>query len=323
MKAIRLLEYGGQLVFDDIATPTIARDEILVKVKSTAVNHLDLVKASGAAKQILPIDLPWIPGHEFSGVIEQVGSDVAAWAPGDAVFGANGTGAAYAEYLVVKPSVIARKPSNLSFEEAAAVPVAAQTAWQGIFTHGHLEKGQTILIHGGAGAVGAYAVQLASHAGSIVIATASGDDEAYLKSIGASRVIDYRKTQFETVLQEKVDVVFDLVGGDTQKRSFLVLKEGAHLVSATQPVSQEEAAKHRVSGVMMRLAPSGEVLGRIAQLLEEGTIRPDVATVYALQDAAQAWKDIAGNLPGVHGVSPSGPGAATRKSHGKIVLRVN
>ena len=319
MKAMRLLEYGGQLAFNDVPTPTIARDQILVKIKSTAVNHLDLVKASGTARQILPIDLPWIPGHEFSGVVEQVGSDVAAFASGDAVFAANETGGAYAEYLAVKPALISRKPSNLSFEEAASVPVAAQTAWEGIFTHGHLEKGQTILIHGGAGAVGAYAVQLASHAGATVIATASDDDEAYLKSIGASRVLDYRVKQFEKVLREKVDVVFDLVGGDTQKRSFLVLKEGGHLVSAVQPVSQEETAMHRVTGVMMRLAPSGDVLGRIGRLLEEGTIRPDVATVYPLQDEAQAWKDIATKLPRVHGMSPTGPAA----KHGKIVLRVS
>jgi NADPH:quinone reductase-like Zn-dependent oxidoreductase len=322
VKAVRLLEYGGQLVFDDVPTPTIARDEILVKIKSTAVNHLDLVKASGTARQILPIDLPWIPGHEFSGVVEQIGGDVAAWAPGDAVFGANNVGGAYAEYLAVKPAGVAKTPSNLSFEEAASVPVAAQTAWQGLFTHGHLEKGHTILIHGGAGAVGAYAVQLASHAGATVIATASGDNEAYLESIGASHVIDYRKAQFEKVLREKVDVVFDLVGGDTQKRSFLVLKKGGHLVAATQPVSQEDTARHRVSGAMMRLAPSGDGLARIARLLEERTIRPDVATVYALEDAAQAWKDIAGKLPAVHGMSPSGPGGATRSSHGKIVLRV-
>src|ERR1700760_3367257 len=201
MKAVRVLEYGGQLVFDDVPTPTIARDEILVKIKSTAVNHLDLVKASGAARQILPIDLPWIPGHEFSGVVEQIGEDVAAWAPGEAVFGANETGGANAEYLSVKPALIARKPSNLSFEEAASVPVAAQTAWQGIFTHGHLEKGQTILIHAGAGAVGAYAVQLASHAGAKVIATARGDDAVYLNSLGAWQVIDYRAARFENVLQ--------------------------------------------------------------------------------------------------------------------------
>jgi len=262
MKAVRLLEYGGQLAFNDAPTPAIARDEILVKIKSTAVNHVDLVEASGTARQIFPIDLPWIPGHEFSGVVEQMGSDVVAWGPGDAVFGTTSGMGAYAEYVAVKAAAIARKPSNLSFEEAASVPVASQTAWQGIFT------------------------------------------------------------QFETVLREKVDVVFDLIGGDTQKRSFLVLKEGGHLVAATQPVSQEETARYRVSGVMMRLEPSGDLLGRIGRLLEEETIRPDVATVYALQDAAQAWKDIARNLPGVHGMSASGPGAARRKSHGKIVLRV-
>jgi NADPH:quinone reductase-like Zn-dependent oxidoreductase len=218
MKAVRVLEYGGQLVFNEVPTPTIARDEILVKITSTAVNHVDLVKASGLARQVLPIDLPWIPGHEFSGVVDQIGGDVAGYAPGDAVFGATSGMGSYAEYVAVKAAVIARKPSNLSFEEAASVPVAAQTAWHGIFTHGHLEKGQTILIHGGAGAVGAYAVQLASHTGATVIATASGDDEAYLKSIGASRVINYREARFENVLRDKVDVVFDLVGGDTQNR---------------------------------------------------------------------------------------------------------
>src|SRR4030081_1270690 len=216
MKAVRLLEYGGQLVFNDVPAPTIARDEILVKIKSTAVNHLDLVEASGTLRQILPIDLPWIPGHEFSGVVEQIGSDVAAYSPGDAVFGTSDMGA-YAEYLAVKPAAIVRKPSNLSFEEAASVPVASQTAWEALFTHGHVEKGQTILIHGGAGAVGAYAVQFASHAGATVIATASGGDEAYLNSIGASQVIDFRAAQFEKVLRTKVDVVLDSIGGDTQQ----------------------------------------------------------------------------------------------------------
>jgi NADPH:quinone reductase-like Zn-dependent oxidoreductase len=280
MKAVRLLEYGGQLVFTDVPKPAIAPDEILVKVRSTAVNHLDLVKASGAARQILPIDLPWIPGHEFSGAVEQIGSDVAAWAPGDAVFGTTTGMGAYAEYVAVKAAAIARKPSNLSFEEAASVPVAAQTAWEGLFIHG-----------------------------------------AYLKSIGASRVIDYRAAQFEKVLPEKVDVVFDVARGDIQK-SFLVLKEDGRLISATQPVPQEEVAKHRVSGMMMRLAPSGETLSKIGRMLEEGTIRPDIATVYALQDAAQAWRDIASNLPAVHGSSPGGPGTARPRSHGKIVLRV-
>src|SRR5437899_4644279 len=138
MKAVRVLEYGGQLVFDEVPTPAIARDEILVKIKNTAVNHVDLVKASGMARQVLPIDLPWIPGHEFSGVVEEIGSDVAAYSPGDAVFGTTSGMGAYAEYLAVKAAAIARKPSHLPFEEAASVPVAAQTAWQGLFTQGHL-----------------------------------------------------------------------------------------------------------------------------------------------------------------------------------------
>src|SRR6201990_2903455 len=140
MKAIRVPDYGAPLVLDDVPTPTIARDELLVKIKSTAVNHLDLVEASGKARQILPIDLPWIPGHEFSGVVEQIGSDVAACAPGDAVFGTTTGMGAYAEYLAVKAAAIARKPSNLSFEEAASVPVASQTAWRGILPPGHVEN---------------------------------------------------------------------------------------------------------------------------------------------------------------------------------------
>ena len=142
MNAVRLLEYGGQLVFNDVPTPTIARDEVLVKVTSTAVNHVDLVKASGTARQVLPIDLPWIPGHEFSGVVEQIGSDVAGYAPGDAVFGSTSGMGSYAEYLAVKAVVIARRPSNLSFEEAASVPVAAQTAWQGLFTQVTWKRGK-------------------------------------------------------------------------------------------------------------------------------------------------------------------------------------
>jgi NADPH:quinone reductase-like Zn-dependent oxidoreductase len=132
MKAMRLLEYGGPLVLNDVPTPTIARDEILAKIRNTAVNHLDLVEASGTLRQILPINLPRIPGHEFSRVVEQIGSEVTAYAPDDAVFGTTTGMGAFAEYLAVKAAAIARKPSNLSFEEAASVPVAAQAAWQGL-----------------------------------------------------------------------------------------------------------------------------------------------------------------------------------------------
>ena len=132
MKAVRLLEYGGQLVFNDVPTPTIARDEILVKIKSTAVNHLDLVKASGAARQILPIDLPWIPGHEFSGVVEQIGSDVAAYAPGDAVFGTTTGMGAYAEYLAVKACPVRDSGKRSDGQDYLSRGVSTTTEFQRI-----------------------------------------------------------------------------------------------------------------------------------------------------------------------------------------------
>jgi NADPH:quinone reductase-like Zn-dependent oxidoreductase len=318
MKAVRVLEYGRPPVLTEIPTPTIAEDEVLVKVRSTAVNHLDLVEASGAAKEMFPIELPWTPGHEFSGVVERAGKNVTGFAVGDHVFGDSVSGA-YAEYVIVKPAVIARKPSNLSFEEAASVPVASQTALQALFTHGHLTKGQTVLIHGGAGAVGAYAVQLAAHAGATVITTASGRDEAFLKSIGADRVIDYRNAKFENELSSKVDLVFDLVGGDTQTRSFAVLKEGGSLIAANQPVSQAELAKHHISGLMMNMIPSAKVLGQISRLLEENTIKPDVAKVYALDEVSKAWADMAGARPA--GV-PGRERVVVARAHGKLVLKV-
>lgn len=149
MKAVRLHTYGGPLPFEELSSPVITDNEVLVKIRSTAINHLDLVEASGTAIEAFPIVLPWTPGHEFSGVVERVGKDARGFAPGDPVFG-NSTSGAFAEYVAVKPAAIVAKLLNLSFDEAASVPVAAQTAWQGIFTHGHLRSGQTILIHGSA-----------------------------------------------------------------------------------------------------------------------------------------------------------------------------
>jgi NADPH:quinone reductase-like Zn-dependent oxidoreductase len=313
MKAIKILGYGTPPVLTDVPTPAISDDEILVRVKCTAVNHLDMVEASGAAKAMFPIELPWTPGHEFSGVVERIGKNASGFAVGDHVFGDSASGA-YAEYVAVKPAVIVKKPAVLSFEDAASVPVAAQTAWQALFTHGRLAKGQTVLIHGAAGGVGAYAVQLAAHAGANVVVTASGADEAFLKSIGANRVLDYKKVKFENELQTKVDLVFDLVGGDTQTRSFAVLKEGGIIVAANQPISKDELAKRHVIGVLMNMTPSADMLGKISKLLEDGAIKPDVAKVYPLGEAAEAWEDLAG--------TGTGGASGAKRTHGKIVLRV-
>jgi NADPH:quinone reductase-like Zn-dependent oxidoreductase len=161
--------------------------------------------------------------------------------------------------------------------------------------------------------VGAYAVQLASYTGATVVVTASSADEAFLKSIGANRVIDYRKVKFEDELSNKVDVVFDLVGGDTQTRSLGVLKEGGILIAANQPVSPAELTKHHVAGLLMNMIPSAKVLGEVSRLLEEKKIRPDVAKVYTLDEVAQAWKDMGGT---------SGESSSQKRTHGKLVLRV-
>jgi NADPH:quinone reductase-like Zn-dependent oxidoreductase len=310
MKAIRLSSYGGKLTVDDVSIPTVREDEVLVKVKNTAVNHLDTIEASGFARKIFPIELPWIPGHEFSGIVEEVGKEVISFKAADAVFG-NCPYGAYAEYIAVKKDLIVKKPANLSFAEATTVPVASQTAWQAIFEHGQLSKGQTILIHGGAGAVGAYAVQLAHDKGARVIVTASNNSTDFLHSIGADQVIDYRTGKFEDEIDGKVDVVFDLIGGETQQRSYLVLKSGGYLIAASQPVSQEDALKYNVTALTMNLIPSAERLGRIAKLLEEGKIKADVANIYPLDNAAQAWEDISGNLSG-----------NKQEAHGKLVLEV-
>jgi NADPH:quinone reductase-like Zn-dependent oxidoreductase len=310
MKAIVLSEYGGKLTLTDVSAPTIKEDEVLIKVKNTAVNHLDTVEASGVARAIFPIQLPWIPGHEFSGIVVEVGKGVNSFQAGDAVYG-NCPYGAYAEYIAVKKDLIVKKPENLSFAEAASVPVASQTAWEAIFEHGHLSKGQTLLVHGGAGAVGAYAVQLAHDKGARVIVTASNKDRDFLHAIGADQVIDYQTEKFEEKIDGKVDVVFDLIGGDTQQRSYQVLKSGGYLVAASQPVSQEDASKYKVNALLMSMVPSAERSSRIAKLLEEVKIKADVAKLYPLENVAEAWQAISGNLSG-----------NLQVSHGKLVLEV-
>ena len=168
--------------------------------------------------------------------------------------------------------MIASKPSNLGHVEAASVPIAGQTAWQALFQHGHLERGQTVLIHGGSGGVGTFAVQLARWKGARVLATCSAVNADYLRSLGADEAIDYKAIPFESVAKN-VDLVLDLIGGDTQHRSFGVLKAGGSLIATSQPPSQDEAAKRKVHALMMRMQPSTKDLSQLAKLLEAGTIK--------------------------------------------------
>ncbi|WP_375419218.1 NADP-dependent oxidoreductase, partial [uncultured Hymenobacter sp.] len=324
MKAIQLHGYGfDQLRYEDIPTPQAGPGQVVVRVRAASVNQIDAGRASGALRQLLPLTFPWTPGGDFAGTVEAVGAGVTSHLPGAEVYGTGAAGGdepayggAYAEYIVVPATTLAAKPQSLSFLEAGAVPIVALTAWQGLQA-AHLQAGQTVLIHGGAGAVGAFAVQFAHQQGAKVIATAAAEDLDFVRALGANEVIDYHATRFETVVHQ-ADAVLDLVGGDTQQRSYAVLKAGGYLVATSQPPSPEEAAKHGVHGVMFKFKPSADDLGHIAQLLDQGTLKVDVARTYPLAQAGEAWQDSVRHMPQRAGA----PAVAAPKIHGKIVLEV-
>lgn len=310
MKAIRIHDYGKseQLKYEDVPVPEISDNQLLVKIYATSVNHLDMKKASGDAKDKMPIQLPWIPGHDFAGVVERVGKKTTAFKIGDLVYG-NSDGGSYAEYLAADIDKVVKKPENLSFIEASSVPHVGETAWQAIHTHGQLKSGQKILIHGAAGAVGAFAVQFAKLAGATIYATASSTDIELVKSLGADTVIDYKTTDFATVAKD-IDLVLVLVGGNTQEKSYSVIKEGGRLISTTGPILEDMARDHKVTGVSMVIKQSAKDLQSITDLISEGKIKTDIALVYPLNEAATGWKVLSGD--------PSLP----HVSHGKIVLEI-
>jgi NADPH:quinone reductase-like Zn-dependent oxidoreductase len=306
MKAIRVHQYGGpeQLRHEDAPVPQPAEGQVLVRVQAASVNPIDYKLASGAFRQFMPLNFPWIPGGDFAGVVETLGPGVTGVKRGDAVYGDSPGGGAYAEFVAAPAGMVAPRPAKLTPVEAASVPIAGQTAWQGLFDHGHLQRGQTVLIHAAAGGVGIFAVQLAHWKGARVLATAAADNAEFVRSLGADQVIDYKATPFESVAKD-VDLVLDLVGGETQQRSFRVLKPGGYLVSTVQPPAQEEAARHKVQALMMRMQASTKGLTQLAELLDAGTIRTVVTHTYPLAQAQEAWRQI-----------------MSGHTRGKIVLRV-
>jgi NADPH:quinone reductase-like Zn-dependent oxidoreductase len=291
MNAIRLHQYGGpeQLFYEYAPTPKPAQGQVLVRVQVASVNPFDFKLASGAFKTLIPLTFPFTPGGDFAGVIDSVGAGVREFKRGDAVFGNSPHGGAYAEFVCVPVSLLASKPAKLTPIDAASVPVAAQTAWQALFDQGRLDRGQIVLIHGAAGGVGTFAVQLAHWKGARVLATGSADSIEYLRSLGADQVIDYRATPFESVIKG-VDVVLDLVGGETQKRSYDVIKPNGRLVSTVQPPAQDEASKHKVSATFFSMQPSDKGLNQLADLLGSGALKTVVTKRYPLANTAEAWK---------------------------------
>jgi NADPH:quinone reductase-like Zn-dependent oxidoreductase len=276
------------LRYEDAPVPTLKAGEVLVRARATSVNPWDYKLASGAFRNFVPMDFPYIPGGEFAGEVEAVSKEVDHIKAGDAVYGNCPLGS-YAQFVAAPAFSVAHMPSSLTHLQAASVPLAAQTAFQGLFDHGHLEAGQTVLIHAAAGGVGTFAVQLAHWKGAKVIATASAANSDYLKSLGADQVIDYKSTPFDTVVKD-VDVVLDLLGGDTQTHSFAVLKQGGRMVATAQPPDQQLAARHRVRATMMQMKPTNERLKQLAELLDAGKIRTEITKTFPLSQAKEAWE---------------------------------
>ncbi|MDQ6843465.1 MAG: NADP-dependent oxidoreductase [Bacteroidota bacterium] len=291
MKAIRIHEFGGPevLKYEDAQQPIPAADEVLIKIHASGVNPIDFKIREGHAKGIFTINFPLILGWDVSGEIEEVGSEILSFRIGDEVYSRpdptrDGT---YAEYVTVKADQVNQKPKSIDHYKAAAVPLAGLTAWQGLFTHGYLKAGQKVLIHAASGGVGTYAVQFARWKGAYVIGTTSEENIDFLYDLGADEVIDYKNEKFEDDIKD-VDLVFDLIGGDTQKRSLQVLKNGGRLITTVKPENLENAKSKSIhlEGFMAQSLPGD--LQQIADLIDSGKVKPVIARIMPLRDAAEA-----------------------------------
>lgn len=310
MKAVRIKRYGNEEVVElaEVERPQLGENQLLVNVRAAAVNPVDWKIRDGLG-EMFGLKPPLILGCEVAGTVEAVGSrgpsqSVGGFVAGDDVYGYLGAhSGGYAEYVAAPASEFVRKPKHIDFDTAASVPVAALTAWQGIFDHGELASGQRILITGASGAVGSMAVQLAKNKGAYVIGTSSGRNEEFVRKLGADEFIDYKKAKFEEEVRS-VDVVFDTVGGDTQERAFQTLKRGGVLVSTVSPPSAEKAKQFGVTVAMVAMMPKPDQLAEIDHLLERGKLNVRVATVLPLAEAKKA-----------HQLSASG------HADGKIILR--
>lgn len=289
MKAIRIHQFGDssvlRLEFIEIPHPQVG--EVLVRIAAASVNPVDYKIRQGEFPPVSEDQLPITLGRDFSGVVEQVGSGVGSFVKGDRVFGMVGGDASYAEYAVIKVEHLAKIPENLDFIRAAAVPLAAQTAWQALFDHGHLEAGQRVLIQGASGGVGHFAVQLAAAKGAMVYATGSDKSARFISALGADRVIDYTRERFEDVCSD-IDLVINLVSGEMQQRSWAVLRPGGTLVSTlNEPVRNRPDAYGKNSSFFL-VEPSGKQLADIAQLIKGELVNVKVNVTFPLKNAAAA-----------------------------------
>src|SRR5467141_3467494 len=308
MKAIRIHNYGGPevLQYEDAPRPKPQAGEVVVRVHAAGVNPIDWKVREGHMKDFWPHKFPLILGWDLSGVVEELGRGVSRFKIGDEVYSVpdptrNG---AYGDHIVVREPELALKPNSLHHIRAAVVPLAALTAWQSLFDTAQLQPGQRVLIHAGSGGVGHLAVQLAKWKGAYVFATASTKNQDLLRALGVDEPIDYTQQRFEDIARQ-IDIILDTLGGETQERSWSVLKKGGNLVSLVQPPSEEKAKELGVRAGFVAGHPSGAQLAEIAKIIDSGKLAPIIDRILPLSEARRA-----------HELSQSG------HTRGKIVLRV-
>jgi NADPH:quinone reductase-like Zn-dependent oxidoreductase len=308
MKAIVVHEYGGPevLKYEDAPRPEPKEDQILVRVVAAGVNPVDGMIRSGMFAKHEKAAFPMILGGDIAGVVENAGNKITKFKAGDPVFAylslKNGGG--YAEYALATEREAAIKPKSLTYVEAAAVPIVALTAWQALVDTAKLSAGQTVLIHGGSGGVGTFAIQIANARAAKVIATASTANQHLLKELGADIAVDYTKQKFEDLAKD-VDVVLDSVGKDTLARSYGVVKKGGFIVSIVARLDQAELDKHGIHGATLSVDPNSEELAEIGKLIDEKKIKVIVSQTFPLSEAVKAQEQ-----------------AATGHTRGKNVLKV-
>jgi len=308
MKAIVIHQYGGPdvLKYEDVPRPEPKDDQLLVRVIAAGVNPVDGMIRSGMFAKGGNGAFPMILGGDIAGIIEKFGSKITKFKAGDPVFAyvSLDNNGGYAQYALTTEHETAPKPKSLTYVQAAAVPIVALTAWQALVDTAKLSAGQTVLIHGGSGGVGSFAIQIAKSRGAKVIATASTANQDLLKELGADVAIDYTKQKFEDIAKD-VDVVLDSIGKDTLARSYGVVKKGGIIVSLVARLDQSELEKRGIRGTALSVEPHSEELVKIGELIDEKRIKVIVSQTFPLSEAMKAQEQV-----------------ATGHTRGKIVLKV-
>jgi NADPH:quinone reductase-like Zn-dependent oxidoreductase len=291
MKTFRIGNYNAAPVVEDIQTPDIGPGEVLVRVKAASLNPLDVKLQRGVMHAFFPLTFPYTLGTDLTGTVEHTGSDVSRWHKGDKVVARLDptSGGAFAEFAVVKDDYLVSVPRTVSLEEAAGIPTTAGTAWQALFEVADLKRGQSVLVHAGAGGVGSFAIQFARSVGARVIATASGEGIEIARRLGADQVIDYRSENFADKVSD-VDVVLDTIGGETQQRSFNALRSGGYLLATSAPPDEALAKAHNVAAPFVFHASNGSRLKKIVEAIDASSLKVLVDQKVSLPDLADAFE---------------------------------